>query len=402
MIRLLADENIVGLERLSSPELEIVTAPGRSLSAEQLIGFDALWVRSVTTVDEMLLSHSKLRFVGTATAGKEHVNQQALARRNITFASAPGANANAVVEYVLAALAEFQTPWKALDNGETLGIVGYGYVGRQLAKVARVLGWRVCVYDPWLDSGNADSANSGDSMAQWATLQEVLRCRVISLHCDLHRRAPWPSYHLIDGGVLAHLDESQWIVNASRGSVVDNAALLKRLRLPSPPACVLDVWEGEPAVNTALLDCPSLLLATPHIAGYSWDSKWQATQMLYAAMAEEGLVSKQIADAADALEALELSEQNSAGVMSAATAFIQQRYRIRNDDQQLRALQHLSKPARAKGFDDLRRDYPVRREVRGSTLRYRTGVSKPLLKQLEEAFDLRLETIPNSAPDNQA
>jgi erythronate-4-phosphate dehydrogenase len=200
-MRLVCDENIVGLEALAD-RCELVTAAGRAIGAQLLRDADALWVRSVTRVDATLLAGSSLRFVGTATAGVEHIDRAALAQRHIPFAAAPGANANAVVEYVLAALAELAEPWRRLDQGGSLGIVGYGHVGRLLARVATGLGWRVRVSDPWVEAG-------GEAVPGTAALADILDCDVISLHCSLHDRAPWPSRHLIDGPALARLRGEQ-------------------------------------------------------------------------------------------------------------------------------------------------------------------------------------------------
>jgi len=360
-MRLLCDENIVGLESLAE-FYELKTAPGRSLGPGDLAGVDALWVRSVTRVDAALVEGSSLRFVGTATAGIEHIDTQALGQRGIAFSAAPGANANAVVEYVLTALAALGEPWKRLDAGGSFGIVGYGNVGRRLARVSRGLGWDVRVCDPWVQrSGVPDDA------PPFLDLDELLRCEVISLHTSLHRDEPWPSRHLIGARELAQLDASQWLLNAARGAVIDNAALYDRLHEPRAPQLVLDVWEGEPAFDTRLLQCPQLHLGTAHIAGYSWDSKWQATQMLLEAMAREGLPTPASRPAAPVAEPL--SAVPGQGSLEIARGLLGQRYRIADDDAALRELAKVGDAVeRAAGFDRLRRDYPQRRELRGSRI----------------------------------
>jgi erythronate-4-phosphate dehydrogenase len=358
-MRLVCDENIVGLEALAD-RCELVTAAGRAIGAQLLRDADALWVRSVTRVDATLLAGSSLRFVGTATAGVEHIDRAVLAQRHIPFAAAPGANANAVVEYVLAALAELAEPWRRLDQGGRLGIVGYGHVGRLLARVATGLGWRVRVSDPWVEAG-------GEAVPGTAALADILDCDVISLHCSLHDRAPWPSRHLIDGPALARLRGEQWLINAARGAVVDNAALLLRCAAPSPPQLVLDVWEGEPEFDLRLLAYPALRLATPHIAGYSWDAKWQATQMLRRATEKAGLLPPQPEPGAPAADALRLPAD--ADTQALAAALLAQRYRVSDDDRAFREMaRSVPASARGNGFDALRRDYRKRRELRGSAL----------------------------------
>ncbi|WOJ94022.1 4-phosphoerythronate dehydrogenase [Congregibacter variabilis] len=356
MIRVLADENMVGLDLLPKDEMDIHTVPGRTISKRDLDGVDVLWVRSVTQVSEALVDGSKLRFVGTATAGLEHIDQEALKKRGIGFSAAPGANANSVVEYVLAALAELQEPWERLEGGETLGIVGCGSVGRLFASVAQALGWNVKVHDPWLAQGNCSP--------DWASFAEILQCRVISLHCSLTREQPWPSYHLFDAPALAALNGSQWLINAARGSVIDNSALLEHLSGEDPVNCVLDVWEGEPAFNTALLASPALKFATAHIAGYSWDAKWQATRMLYSSLLDAQLLRTPLPEGLSSSESLAAVSGTGSDL---ARQLISQRYSIKEDDLLFRQLTSLG-AQRAAGFDALRRTYRQRRELRGSEL----------------------------------
>ncbi|MFT7288413.1 MAG: erythronate-4-phosphate dehydrogenase [Halieaceae bacterium] len=380
MIRLLADENIVGLEQLPEDEVEVHVVSGRDLSPARLQGFDALWVRSVSRVDEALIAGSTLRFIGTATAGLEHIDQQALAKQGIAFAAAPGANANAVVEYVLAALAELREPWERLEQGGTLGIVGYGAVGRLLAGFAGAMGWNVLVSDPFLARSQSDALGPVDSRVvpspEFCPLEDILDCCVISLHCSLHRQQPWPSHHLLGAQALSQLNSRQWLINAARGPVVDNRALLEHLSANDPVNCVLDVWEDEPAFAAALLGRPTLRLTTPHIAGYSWDAKWQATCMLYSSLRDAGLVKAGLGCPPGASSALQAVSGEG---LEAARALIGQRYRIDQDNARFRTLAQLPDAERSSGFDRLRRDYPQRRELRGSVLQPSHGLLSPTL-----------------------
>lgn len=357
MITVLADENMVGLDLLPPDEMDVHTMPGRAISRRDLEGVDVLWVRSVTQVSEALVEGSKLRFVGTATAGLEHIDQEALSARQIGFAAAAGANANSVVEYVLAALAELQDPWERLERGESLGIVGCGSVGRLLLSVAHQMAWNVKVYDPWLAKS--------DSGQDWASFAEILQCSVISLHCSLVRDQPWPSHHLLDANALAALDGSQWLINAARGPVIDNSALLDHLCAKDPVNCVLDVWEGEPAFNAALLALPALKFATAHIAGYSWDAKWQATRMLYCSLLDAQLLRTPLPEGLSSPKALAAVSGTGSDL---ARQLISQRYIVKEDDQLFRKLSSLGVKERAAGFDALRRTYGQRRELRGSEL----------------------------------
>ncbi|MEE4278073.1 MAG: 4-phosphoerythronate dehydrogenase [Halieaceae bacterium] len=356
-MRLLADENMVGLDALPR-EIEVHTAPGRAINAELVKRFDALWVRSVTPVDAGLIKGSRLRFVGSATAGLEHVDRAALDDAGIEFASAPGANAMAVVEYVIAGLLAAERPWQQLCAGASLGIVGYGNVGRRLAIFARAMGWETRICDPWVAR---DSARESGEGAAFVGLDRVLACDVISLHCSLHREAPWPSFHLLDAQRLEALAAEQWLVNASRGAVIDNAALRARIRSDDAPQLLIDVWEDEPELDWGLLEAPSLRVASAHIAGYSWDAKWAAVQQLLAAMHRAGLLSgtdthlvtPPVEDLAADWPRCCVSPRD---VMHAI-------YDPCEDDRRMRGLLSLARKERAAAFDGLRRDYRLRREV---------------------------------------
>jgi erythronate-4-phosphate dehydrogenase len=352
-MRLVADENMLGLDALPA-SIDVRAVPGRSIDQEMLRDADALWVRSVTRVDEALVRDTPLRFVGSATAGLEHVDQLALAARGISFAAAPGANAMAVVEYVVAALAHLREPWERLARGGCLGIVGHGHVGRRLAAFARAMGWRHLVYDPPLAAQGKTGHGDVD-------LDAILSCNVISLHCSLHDTPPWPSRHLIDARALERLTRGQWLINASRGEVLDTGALRDCLSGGTAARFVLDVWEGEPAIDPSIVASPAVQLATPHIAGYSWDAKWKATHMLLEAMQVQGL-----AQAERGREPRAVGEPPvgwPAHARGAAELFGPV-YDIGADDARLRmVLANPSAGERAEGFDRLRRNYPLRREV---------------------------------------
>ena len=250
---------------------------------------------------------------------------------------------------------------ETLLEGGFMGIVGYGNIGTALGSVLTRLGiaWKVC--DPWLDQ-QPDKA---------ASLDEVLASDVVSLHPELTRAAPWPSYHLLDATRLQSLGESQLLINASRGEVVDQVALLQRLQLPGAPTCVLDVWEGEPVVPAELLN--AVRFGSAHIAGYSTDGKYLGTAMLARAVASAlGIdeLADQIRFARPAERAPVVEPTSGLGVAQCLRSLLTSRYHVADDDQRLRALlQAESGAAAASGFDRLRKQYPVRRELKGNDVR---------------------------------
>jgi erythronate-4-phosphate dehydrogenase len=213
------------------------------------------------------------------------------------------------------------------------------------------------VYDPWL---------APDAIDHRAGLEDILECSVITLHAELTRQQPWPSYHLLDAAALARIPAQSLLINASRGPVVDNLALLALLQGAHAPDVVLDVWEGEPRISPELLS--QVQFGTPHIAGYSLDGKLLATRMLVQAMMLElGMPWQDPGSAAGASAPLRIGAQDSPATM--LRDILSQRYDIAKDDAALRAATFGATPeSAAAAFDQLRRHYPERREILGSAV----------------------------------
>jgi len=374
-LTVVADQNIPAAERYFSGVGRVERVNGRTLAAAQLARADILLVRSVTRVDEALLAGSAVKFVGTATSGFDHIDRDYLARKGIGFAHAPGANANSVVEYVLSAIGAVGDFLERLLVGGSVGIVGYGHIGRALAARLRALGIGFRIYDPWLDQDEIPCA---------ADLQAVLQCDVVSLHPELCLTPPWPSHHLLGDRELAWLPPGALLINASRGPVVDNAALRARLEYARQPLAVLDVWEGEPVIDAGLL--ARVALGTAHIAGYSLDGKLLATRMLADAVKA---FLREAAARGDTVradpEAGPGSAQGAARVQlpahlsnaSAVRFLLASAYDIRLDDALLRESVevHAGTAGRAQAFDELRRSYRDRRELAGSVVDVAAGVA---------------------------
>ncbi len=343
-MRILADSGISGVAERFAHLGAVERCPGRAIGRASLVGVDILLVRSVTRVDRALLEGSAVRFVGSATSGCDHIDRDWLARSGIGFAHAPGANAFAVVEYVLGAIAAAGARLEALLAGGRLGVVGYGRIGRALARCAGQLGIRCLAYDPWLAPA-ADSRLVG--------MERVLGCEVVSLHAELTQREPWPSHHLLDAPKLAAMAGNCLLVNTGRGALIDNRALLDALRARPRWPVALDVWEGEPNIDAELLR--RCLLATPHIAGYSHDGKLKATEMLLAAACEFLGRAPPPAARAPARPALTVPS----GLRGAALLrfLLRHCHDIQRDDALLRG------QLRRVGFDGLRAGYRLRREL---------------------------------------
>ncbi|TDG13809.1 4-phosphoerythronate dehydrogenase [Seongchinamella unica] len=354
-LQLVADENIPGVEAMFGPGVAVQRVAGRRLTRASIAGADMLLVRSVTGVNAELLEGTPVKFVGTATSGTDHIDINYLREANIGFAHAPGSNANSVVEYVLGAIAALDDYLERLLAGASVGIVGYGNIGRALAARLRALGIRCLVNDPWL---------SATELGEAIELEAVLRCEVVCLHPELTREDPWPSFHLLGESELASLGRGQLLINASRGPVIDNAALYRRLQHSAGPDVVLDVWETEPFVPAALLD--AVRLGTAHIAGYSYDGKLLATRMLRDA-AGTCLGQRFIGAEASAGEApTPLRVDHDVSLPQLLRKLLNDCYQIEEDDRQLRAaVAGADHEDCREHFDQLRKCYPQRRELAG-------------------------------------
>lgn len=342
-ITLVADENVPLLDELFADIADIIRVPGRQLKAAQLANADALIVRSITQVDEQLLTGTPVRFVGTCTIGVDHIDQTYLAKQGITFTSAPGCNAMAVVDYVMAALLAIEADFSYWQQ-RTVGIVGYGEVGSRLYQRLTDNGINALVCDPF----KPFAKNS---------LDEVLGCDVISLHVPLTKEGPHKTLGLLDKKRLAQLKAGALLINSSRGKVVDNEALLAELNAGRIKA-VLDVYQEEPTPSVELLE--KLNIATAHIAGYSLHGKMRGTLQVAEKFYAHFGIEKPLEDV--------LVQYQSNVVVETKDALadvMRKAYDIQQDSKDFIAAfkQGESKEAKAVIFDAYRKQYKNRYEL---------------------------------------
>lgn len=345
-IHIVADHNIPALPELLGNVGHLSCYTDRIPPPELLKTADALLVRSITQVDETILQHApQLKFVATATIGKEHLDTQALAARNIHWTNAPGCNANSVGEYVLAAVLQVLRQQQRLHEVLDLdvAIVGAGHTGSAAGQRLAALGMNVHYYDPPLVA-------QGDSRAH-AHWQRVLTSDIISLHVPLTRDGSYPTHHLIDIEALQSLHPGQLLINACRGAVVDNQAVIDRCEQGECPTLVFDVFEGEPSVNAAIL--PHLAIATPHIAGHSLEGKVGGAYQVTAALCRyfDIAFSMQLSDVLPPLDWRTLGAVSIQRLPDLADLILSL-YSIDEDDRIMR-----TDGLTASGFDHLRKNY---------------------------------------------
>lgn len=375
-MHIVADENIPLLDEFFAGFGSIRRLPGRAITAADVRGADLLLVRSVTRVDRALLEGSAVRFVGTCTIGTDHLDLDYFAEAGIAWSSAPGCNARGVVDYVLGSVLCLAEREGVDPAARVYGVVGAGQVGARLVELLRGLGWQVRVCDP-----PRQAAEGGD----FVDLQRIVaECDVISLHTPLDAG----TRHLFDAARLAALKPGAWLINASRGAVVDNAALRALLPQRTDLKAVLDVWEGEPQADVEL--AALCQLATPHIAGYSLDGKLRGTAQIYQACCRALGVPEQVR-LDELLPTPWLSEvtlDSSAEPAWALASLCRAVYDPRRDDADFRRSLLGDAEARRAGFDRLRKHYPMRREIDG--LRVRLQGEAPELAALVRALGATL------------
>jgi len=290
-----------GLKRLAEKENELVYDPGlwnKPKLAREVEEADALIVRNQTPVDERLLRRArKLKVIGRLGVGLDNIDLAAAAERDIAVVSAKNANANAVAEYVIAAM--FHTCralHAAADSvrrgewdrkrftrselaGKTLGVFGFGEIGRRTAEKAKALGMRVLSFDPHVPA-EAPAALGVTA----ASREDVLRCSdFVSLHVPLTPA----TRRLIGAGAFALMKRTAVLINTSRGAVVDEQALYEALVAERLAGAYLDVLEAEPpAPNHPLCRLPNCWI-TPHIAGLTEEAQERTAEIVSRAVLEE-------------------------------------------------------------------------------------------------------------------
>ncbi len=378
-MKIVADENIPFAAQCFASIGDVELVPGRKMSADTVRDADCLLVRSITKVNEQLLSGSKAKFVATATIGLEHIDVEYLKSKGIGFASAPGSNANSVAEYIVAALLSVGKKHNIALEGKSIGIVGAGNVGSRVAKKCAALGMKLKLNDPPLQRyrSHREHRKHRDKnyeaalqrvqrylgRSEFVQLKEIFNCDFVTLHTPLTREGRDKTYHLADDEFFASLKAGCVFINTSRGGVHDTAALKAAIQSGKLGAVVLDVWEDEPGIDCELLQMVDI--STPHIAGYSLDGKIAGMVMIYKAVcAHFGLEPKH--DIYDFLPEAEVPEVTIGHIgideQEVLRESVERVYVINRDDFNMRETTMVDEGKRAQFFDGLRKNYPVRRE----------------------------------------
>lgn len=316
---------------------EVIYLPGKDFTPEAVKDADALIIRTRTHCNRELLEGSNVKFIATATIGFDHIDTEYCKEAGIEWTNAPGCNSGSVQQYLHSTLLLLQQE-KGLDlKNACIGIVGVGNVGKKIAEIAKYLGMKVLLNDlPRADK------EGGKEFTDLATIAR--ECDVITFHTPLNRDGKYKTFHLANREFFESLEKKPFIINTSRGEVIDTEALCEALQNGKIEDAVIDVWENEPDINLDLLN--RIFIGTPHIAGYSADGKANATRMSLEALCRFFKIDKEFT--------ITPPSPTTPLYASCETEVFLQLYDPRNDCKALR--EH---PER---FEQLRGNYPLRRE----------------------------------------
>jgi erythronate-4-phosphate dehydrogenase len=353
MLTVVADDNMPGVEVClahlqGSHDVRVQRVPGRHMQSSNLIGCDWLLLRSITKVHADLLAKHQPSFIGTATIGTDHLDLDLIQQHQIAWSAAPGCNALAVAQWLACVLAHILSQQTKPLNQLRLGVVGLGNVGKAVANVGQALGLQVSAHDPFLTTGPVPLLSLAELLSQ---------SDVVTLHTPLTRSGPYPTEDLINAQALSQMLPSAWLINAGRGEVINQAALIDALRQQRIQGAVLDVWPNEPDISVELLK--RVTLGSPHIAGHSLEGKWRGTWMIVAEACRAANLPlppplSQLMPNHGCLQLCLAPPSSAQSDIQRLAALLGQCVDIVGDDQRLR-----QDPTT---FDLQRKSYPVRRE----------------------------------------
>lgn len=348
--RIIIDANIPYIRGTFDKVAEVEYLTAKEITPQKVKSADALIIRTRTLCNADLLEGSQVKFIATATIGTDHIDINYCDAHNIAWTNAPGCNAESVAQWVGSVLAVWSNKHNCSLSGKTIGIVGHGHVGKRVERLAHKLGMNVLLNDPPLALENPD---------KYIDLHTIAReCDVITFHTPLTREGKFATYHLADEEFFKTLQENtpnntpSLIINAARGGIINENALLSHLSQLSTlnfqlSNIAIDCWDGEPETNSELRQ--RVLIATPHIAGYSADGKLNATQQVVQAVASFFNIHP------DTVEGLPPKSTTTATGDTLKNQLLHN-YNILADNDALKSEPHK--------FEHFRSNYPVRRELK--------------------------------------
>ena len=365
-MKIVAVENIPYIKEACKGLGSVTIVPPRGMERAVVADADVLLVRSGRKIDRELLERSRVKFVATATIGMDHIDKAFLEQNEIGFAAAPGCNANSVAEYIVSGLLVLVLRHGLRLSEKSIGVVGIGNVGSKIVQKARALGMEVLENDPPLQLITGDK--------RFVPIEEILQCDFVTFHVPLIDKGAYATRGMINEQLFAGAKEGVFLFNSSRGGIMQSEAVIDAIDSGKIAGAVIDVWENEPNLSVELLSKTEL--GTPHIAGYSFDGKVNGTKMVYDAMCrhfniEPGWTPEGVVPEPPVPEISVEPEQ--APTEERLAKIVHSVYDIRCDDLELRKILEMPEDQHGPYFDNLRRNYPVRREFQNTTVKFDRG-----------------------------
>lgn len=368
-MRIIVDNKIPYIYGVLEPFFEVVYLPGNLTTREVVKDADALVTRTRTLCSKEALEGSRVKFIATATIGFDHIDTDFCRAAGIEWVNAPGCNAESVNQYISSVLFSWSIRKRAVLQGKTIGIVGVGQVGSRVARTCDILGMNVLLNDP-----PRARAEGPSGFVSLESIQE--QADIITFHVPLNMEGVDCTYHMVSEDFLRNLKKQPLVINTCRGEVFASGAARRAIEQGDVSGMVLDCWEYEPDIDLGLLALADF--GTPHIAGYSRDGKANGTR------ASVRAISRFFSLGIDEWEPsgveppeqpiIEVDGQNRSAE-SVLAEVIRSTYEIESDDAALRDNPQL--------FEQLRGDYPVRREFGCYSVRA-MNVAPETLEKLEK------------------
>jgi erythronate-4-phosphate dehydrogenase len=354
-MKIVADYKIPFLNGVFEPFADVVYLQGNKIKKSDLIDADALITRTRTKCNQELLEGTSVKFIATATIGFDHIDAEYCKKNNIAWANAPGCNSGSVQQWLMAALLYYAKEDGIDLTTRTLGVIGIGNVGSKIVKFAENIGMRVILNDP--------PKAEKEGTCGYLSMDSILReSDIVTFHIPLNKSGKYPTFYMVNEGLLGRLMPGSIFINSSRGEVVDTQALRYAIDSGKLAGALLDVWENEPEIDSKILDLASI--ATPHIAGYSMDGKANGTAMSVSALSKffNFPLTDWFPDELPSREIMQYTiDAKKKSYQSVLTEAVLRTYDIMADDKALRS--NLSE------FENLRGNYPIRREFMAWTIK---------------------------------
>lgn len=368
-MKIIIDNKIPYIKGALEPYAEVIYLPGNQTTADIVKDADAIITRTRTICNRQLLQGSKVKYIATATIGFDHIDTDFCKEAGIEWTNAPGCNAESVNQYISSALFSWSMRKRKDLAGLTIGIVGVGNVGKRVAKTCEILGMKVLLNDPPRE--RSEGLENFDSLK---TIQE--QADIITFHVPLNMNGVDKTFHIANENFLQNLKKKPLIINSCRGEVIDSIAIYNAIEANDIDGFIADCWEHEPEINLDLLNHTEY--GTPHIAGYSKDGKANGTKMSVQAISKffnlgiDNWQPTEVELPENCIIEIDGDQRREYSILAEA---ILSSYDIENDDESLKDSPHL--------FEQLRGDYPVRREFDTYTIKTK-NVSDATIEKLEK------------------